>query len=131
MAKIPFELLTQFIDYCNSLEDSVVFIVEGKRDIEALKLIGIVLEERMIIARKGLPIEELVDQISKIKTIILLVDFDREGKHIRKVLKNSIQRRKGHGFIDPFPRRILYKFMSAVRITEIEELKQFIGKNPK
>ena len=125
LAKIPIELLRQFIQYCNTLDESTVIIVEGKRDIEALLAVGIQLDKKTIIARKGLSIEELVDKISEVNSIILLLDFDREGKHTRKILKNSIQRRKGHGIIDPFPRQLLYKFFRTTRIAEIEELKQF------
>ena len=131
MVTIPIDLLGQFIHYCNNLDGSAVIIVEGKRDIEALLAIGIYLDKKTILARKGLPTEDLIDKIISVNTIILLVDFDREGKHLRKVLKNSIQRRKGHGFIDPFPRQLLYKFFRAARINEIEELKQFAHLIPK
>ena len=40
-------------------------------------------------------------------------------------MKAELQKRKGHGVIDPYPRQLLYKFFRAVRINEIEELKQF------
>lgn len=131
LAKIPIELLRQFIQYCNTLDESTVIIVEGKRDIEALLTMGIHLNKRTILARKGFSTDEIVDKISDVDTIILLVDFDREGKHTRKILKSSIQRRKGHGYIDPFPRQLLYKFFRAARIAEIEELKQFAHLIPK
>jgi 5S rRNA maturation endonuclease (ribonuclease M5) len=111
------------IKYCNTLDESAVIIVKGKRDIEALLAVGIQLDKRTILARKGFSTEELVDKISDVNSIILLLDFDREGKHARKLLKNSIQLRKGHGYIDPFPRQLLYKFFRAVQISEIEELK--------
>ena len=40
-------------------------------------------------------------------------------------MKAELQKRKGHGIIDPYPRQLLYRFFRAVRINEIEELKQF------
>ena len=131
MAKLPIELLIQFINYCKSLDDSTIVVVEGKRDIEALIHLGIHFDQHSILARRGMSTEELVDRISPKKTIVLLLDFDHEGKKQRKVIRNSIQRRKGHGFIDPFPRQLLFKFCRAARITEIEELKQFTHLLPK
>jgi 5S rRNA maturation endonuclease (ribonuclease M5) len=131
LAKLPIELLMQFVQYCNSLVNSTVIVVEGKRDIEALSVLGIHLSQNSIIARRGMSTEELVDRIISKKSIVLLLDFDREGKHQRKVIRNSIQRRKGHGSIDPFPRQLLFKFCSAARISEIEELKQFSHLLPK
>jgi 5S rRNA maturation endonuclease (ribonuclease M5) len=131
VTKLPIELLTQFIHYCNSFDDSTVIIVEGKRDIEALSILGVHFSQHSIIARSGLSTEELVDRILSKKTIVLLLDFDREGKHQRKVIRNSIQRRKGHGLIDPFPRQLLFKFCTAARISEIEELKKFSHLLPK
>jgi 5S rRNA maturation endonuclease (ribonuclease M5) len=53
------------------------------------------------------------------------MDFDREGRHLRKVLKKELQHFKGHGVIDSFPRQLLYKFFRAARINEVEELLQF------
>jgi 5S rRNA maturation endonuclease (ribonuclease M5) len=122
----PLHLITDFVDYCNSIQESTVIIVEGKRDIEALKAIGIDLIDGRFFARKGYSLNDLIDEIVSTPVIIILVDFDQEGKRLRNAIKHEIQRRKGHGRVDPFPRQLLYKFFRAVRINEIEELKQFI-----
>jgi 5S rRNA maturation endonuclease (ribonuclease M5) len=126
LPKSPLYLITDFVDYCNSIQESTVIIVEGKRDIQALKDIGIDLIDGRIFARKGYSLNDLIDEIVSTPVIIILVDFDQEGKRLRNAIKHEIQRRKGHGDVDPFPRQLLYKFFRAVRINEIEELKQFI-----
>lgn len=124
-ASLPLDLLSTFVDYCNSITDSTVIVVEGNRDIEALRSIGLNLTSGKILAKKGLSLAQTVDQIYKFPVIILLLDFDKAGARIRGKLKQEIQKRKGHGLIDSFPRQLLYKFCRAARINEIEEIKQF------
>jgi 5S rRNA maturation endonuclease (ribonuclease M5) len=123
---LPLYLITDFVDYCNSIQESTIIIVEGKRDILALKAIGIDLIDGRIFARKGYSLNDLIDEIVSTPVIIILVDFDQEGKRLRNAIKHEIQHRKGHGYVDPLPRQLLYKFFRAARINEIEELKQFI-----
>jgi 5S rRNA maturation endonuclease (ribonuclease M5) len=123
--KVPLDLLSQFADYCNSITEQTVIVVEGKRDIEALELIGIELTNGTILAKKGHSLSTFVNLIYQTPVIILLPDFDKEGKILRGKLLKELQKYKGHGFIDSFPRQLLFKFCRATRINEIEELKQF------
>lgn len=121
----PFDLLVRFIEYLNSLNERTVIIVEGKNDTKALVEIGVSLVSGKLITLSGMSLDEVVDLVYLEPKIILLVDFDPEGKRIRQKLKHEIQRRKGHGKIDPYPRQLLYQFFRSTRINEIEELKQF------
>ncbi len=123
--KVPLDLLLHFIKYCNTITEPVVLVVEGNRDIEALDAIGIKLIQGKILARKGISLTSIADQIYSFQVIILLLDFDKEGRHMWSGMKAELQKRKGHGVIDPYPRQLLYQFFRAVRINEIEELKQF------
>ncbi|MCK4847925.1 MAG: hypothetical protein KAT16_02760 [Candidatus Heimdallarchaeota archaeon] len=125
MTILPLDLITEFVDYCNSIQELMVIIVEGKRDIQALKAIGIELVNGRILAHKGYSINDLIDEVVSTPVIIILVDFDQEGKRLRNTIKHEILRRKNHGFLDHHPRQLLYKFFRAARINEIEELKQF------
>lgn len=115
--------LPKFIQYCKELSDAII-IVEGKRDIETLRKLGISNE---IVQRGGLSLNELVDRVYQLPTIIILTDFDHKGKRLRGQIKREIQKRKGHGRIDPFPRQLLYKLCRAYKISEIEDLDRFIG----
>ncbi|MFX0084474.1 MAG: toprim domain-containing protein [Candidatus Hodarchaeota archaeon] len=118
--------LNEFVDYCNKLTSNSVFIVEGKRDTKILRLLGI---KGQIIERGGLSLHELVDKTSQAETIVILTDFDTEGKKLQKIIKNEIQNRKGHGRIDSHARQLLFRFCRAFRVSEIEDLKQFIPLN--
>jgi 2,5-diamino-6-(ribosylamino)-4(3H)-pyrimidinone 5'-phosphate reductase len=68
-------------------------IVEGKRDIEALKTLGI--EGKIISAKTGG--KSLLDVISDVeatqtKEVILLLDFDRRGKEWTKRLTQQLEK---------------------------------------
>jgi 5S rRNA maturation endonuclease (ribonuclease M5) len=119
----PSPNISDFIKYCNSLEDPVVLVVEGKRDSNILHELGI---DAIILEKSGFSIHELVDQIYHFKTIIILTDFDAEGKRLRRLILNEIQSRKGHGRIDSHARQLLFRFCRAHRVSEIEDLKRFI-----
>ncbi|MFX0174412.1 MAG: toprim domain-containing protein [Candidatus Hodarchaeota archaeon] len=116
--------LPKFIQYCKDLSDAVI-IVEGKRDIETLRRLGI---SNKIIQRGGLSFDKLADRVYQFSTIIILTDFDAKGKRLRSQIKKEIQKRKGHGRIDPLPRQFLYKLCRAYKISEIEDLDRFVGK---
>lgn len=68
-------------------------LVEGKKDAEALKTLGI--NGKIIFAKKG-P-KTLLSVVSEIENlnadeILLMLDFDREGKQLTEQLKNHIEK---------------------------------------
>jgi 5S rRNA maturation endonuclease (ribonuclease M5) len=117
--------LSDFISYCNELGSKAIFIVEGKRDTEALRLLGLT---GRIIEKGQRSYQTIVDMVYATHTIVILTDFDRKGKHLRKILIRETQSRKNHGIIDNYARQLLYKFCRALRITEIEDLDRYATK---
>lgn len=78
------ETIKKIIDDLNK-EDGAILMVEGKDDIEALKSFGFkgkILEYRQL--------SELLNKEENIGKIILLVDFDKEGKKICEKLYNLL-----------------------------------------
>lgn len=67
-------------------------IVEGKRDIEALKRLTV--EGKVITAKAGKTLLELVSEIEETgaKEVILLLDFDRRGKELTKNLRQHLEK---------------------------------------
>jgi 2,5-diamino-6-(ribosylamino)-4(3H)-pyrimidinone 5'-phosphate reductase len=68
-------------------------IVEGKRDVEALKVLAI--EGKIITAKTGG--KSFLDMVSEIestgaKEVILLLDFDRRGRELTKNLKQYMEK---------------------------------------
>ncbi|MFX0206541.1 MAG: toprim domain-containing protein [Candidatus Hodarchaeota archaeon] len=117
--------LLEFINYSNELGSEAIFIVEGKRDTETLRLLGLT---GKIVEKGQRPFQVLVDLVSEAPTIVILTDFDREGKYLRKAIIKEIQSKKNHGIIDNYARQLLFKLCRAFRITEIEDLDRFAMK---
>ena len=120
--------ISEFINYSNELGSEAIFIVEGKRDTETLRLLGLT---GKIIEKGQRSHQALVDLVFNAPTIVILTDFDRKGKYLRKVLIKEIQTKKNHGIIDNYARQLLFKLCRAFRITEIEDLDRFVMKNQK
>lgn len=71
-----------------------VVIVEGKKDKEALKTLGV----KNIIAINSKPLLDIVNTIRQRgdKEVIILTDFDKQGRKIEAKLRNLLQRYKIH-----------------------------------
>lgn len=72
-----------------------IMIVEGKKDIETLRAMGI--EGRIICAKTGG--KSFLDVVSEVeqagaREVILLLDFDRRGKQGTKRVKRDLERAK-------------------------------------
>ena len=70
-----------------------LIIVEGKKDIETLRVLGV--EGKIISAKTGgKSILDVVFEVEKCKTkeVIMLLDFDRRGKEWTKRLKQQLER---------------------------------------
>ncbi len=116
------DLLQQFLDYAKQVSPEAITIVEGRRDLLALKKLGFL---PSIVVKGGLSNIEIIDSISDYSLIILLTDFDNEGRELFRSLKLEIQQRKGIGKIDNRARHLLYQFCRANGISAIEDLSKF------
>ena len=70
-------------------------IVEGKNDIEALRVLGV--EGKIISAKTGgKSILDVISEVEKCtaKEVIMLLDFDRRGKELTKRLKQNLENAK-------------------------------------
>ena len=68
-------------------------IVEGKNDIEALRILGV--EGKIMSAKTGgKSILDVISEVEKCaaKEVIMLLDFDRRGKEWTKRLKQSLEK---------------------------------------
>jgi len=106
-------------DWLEKLRNSKkLIIVEGKKDVAALKKLGI----KNIIAISRKPLYSFIDGINA-KDVILLTDLDPTGKKLYNVLKHQLQA-KGIR-IDNYFREYLFR---NARITHIEGLFHYLKK---
>ncbi len=120
-SKILMRKIIQWIDTLNNRASypDVEIVVEGARDIEALRGIGIrgkfTLASLLLREIKNEGYERVND-----KTFIILTDFDKEGISLYKKLKRTITELGGR--IDDFPRK---QYASLKFPPLIEELESF------
>jgi len=116
-----FQALLDLIELLSSIDGSVdAIIVEGSRDRKALRRLGFkgVIETHSM---KGLSEEELVEEIgSKYKNVLLLTDFDEEGKQLNKRLTRIFERRGVK--VDLGLRRVIGRLMATLGVYSVEDL---------
>lgn len=106
----------------NELKHKTIIIVEGKKDIDALRFLGIKGTIKSFNEFKNMI--DLIDTISKTQyKIILLLDFDRKGIFITKKILSLL----GESIVDTRYKTHLYKITKG-RIRKIEEIKSFYSK---
>jgi len=93
-------------------------IVEGKRDKEALCLLGF---KKILTLNEG--IYETTEKIKE-KEVLILTDFDSEGREIAKKL-NTILQHLGYK-IDISTRRRIGLMFTKLKIIKIEELRSVL-----
>ncbi len=96
-----------------------LIIVEGLKDKIALEALGI---KGIITINK--PFYKLIEDISKLRECILLVDLDREGRRIYNQLSSQLQ--KNRIKVDNRFREFLFK---NTKLTQIEGLTRYLIKN--
>ncbi len=93
---------TQFKEIQRLLDDlkqeselkSIVIIVEGTKDVQTLRQVGI---QGNIMHFQGRNLPELCDLVSEFKKVIILTDFDRTGQNLAKKLHQNLTSRGLNG----------------------------------
>ena len=112
------EIEEELLNLLDKIKDEQV-IVEGKRDKQALCLLGF---KNILTINKG--IYETAEKIKE-KNIIILTDFDSEGRKIAKKL-NLVLQPLGHN-VDKETRRKIGLLFTRLKIRKIEELRGVIN----
>jgi len=112
------ERLTRLLGELETLVD--VVIVEGPRDLEALRQLGF----RGVISlfsQVGVPDADFIDAISRAHgSVAILTDFDEEGRKIDLALSEGFERRGVR--VEKGLRRELGRIMAATGVYAIESL---------
>ncbi|EHP88816.1 toprim domain-containing protein [Methanotorris formicicus] len=90
------EYLMKLMEVIEELKEEakrdIPIIVEGKKDIESLKNLGI---DGTFITVSRTPIFEIADELiaNNIKEVILLTDFDKKGRQFAKAILDELRSR--------------------------------------
>lgn len=112
------ERLTRLLEELETLVD--VVIVEGPRDLEALRLLGFK-GEVSLFSQVGVPDADFMDTASReYGSVAILTDFDEEGRKIDLALSEGFERRGLR--VEKELRYEMGRIMAALRVYAIESL---------
>ena len=112
------ERLTRLLGELETLVD--VVIVEGPRDLEALRLLGF-RGEVSLFSQVGIPDADFMDTASReYGSVAILTDFDEEGRKIDFALSEGFERRGLR--VEKELRYEMGRIMAALRVYAIESL---------
>jgi 5S rRNA maturation endonuclease (ribonuclease M5) len=118
-------LLEELRDLLNEMGhlDSIV-IVEGPRDVEALRRIGY--RGRIEVSSKySVSDSDFVESLARsVTSVIVLTDFDEEGRRIKRDLTRLLERRGVN--VEGGLRRRLGRLMAALSIYTVEALDESV-----
>ena len=104
------------------LSETIPVIVEGSRDVAALKRMGIV--KNVIALHKGIPVFSFCENLSRESSAaIVLTDWDRRGGMLARMLRDGLKA-NGVEVNDYIRKRIV--MLSKKEIKDIESLPTFI-----
>ncbi len=104
-----------------SAGEGVPIIVEGRRDEDALRKLAVAGRVLCLKARRGSRLDFL-EQLDGFRRVIVLTDFDREGRELRAWLYRELSR-LGVKADDTLWRRV--KLLSRADVRSVEELPSF------
>jgi len=117
-----FERIMKVIDELDELSAEMPIIVEGLRDVKALKLLGV--EENVVSLSKGLSILAFCESISREwDSAVILTDWDRKGGRLARRLKEAFEANDVRAVIDP---RTQLAYLAKKEIKDIESLPTYV-----
>ncbi len=108
----------RILEFFSGIKDCLL-VVEGKRDAKALNTLGL----KNILAINGRPLIAIVDRVADLREnhkyfdIIVLTDFDREGRHMAARLGKLLRAHKIH------PNQRLRSRIMKFGFNKIEDIK--------
>jgi len=100
-----------------------IIIVEGRKDVESLRFLGIYGEIKLASQQPLLDLTELLSGSGK--EIVILTDWDKKGSFIAKKIINHLL---AYGIIPNTDIRSRLRSLSKKRIKDIESLNNYINK---
>jgi 5S rRNA maturation endonuclease (ribonuclease M5) len=104
-------------------KDGAIILVEGRKDVESLRYLGVNGEIRLASQQPLLDLSELLSGSGK--EIVILTDWDKKGSFIAKKIINHLL---AYGIIPNTDIRSRLRSLSKKRIKDIESLNNYINK---
>jgi 5S rRNA maturation endonuclease (ribonuclease M5) len=101
-----YEAVLEELEELKELSSELPIVVEGKRDIEALRILGV--EGRIFPVSHGGPFYDFCDDLLEYPDVILLTDLDRAGERLARKLRRYLGE-KGVRIHEKFRRNLMRK----------------------
>ncbi len=110
------------LDELEELSRTTPIVVEGLRDVEALKHLGI--ERNVVTLGRGSTLFNICEELSrKSREVVVLTDWDRKGGRLARVLRDGLEA-NGVKVIDHIRTKLV--ILSKKEIKDIESLPSFV-----
>lgn len=115
------ERLREIIENLHEVNKTTPVIVEGKKDVSALRALG--LEGQIITLHNGKKLYEFCSDISeRFERVILLLDWDKKGENLNKIISDNLK-----GLWEEFaPFREILKLLCQKEICHIEGIPKLL-----
>ncbi len=121
MARIDQDEVQKVQKFVNMLneesENGAIVVVEGKRDVDALVSIGF--NGNVVTLNNFKGVNGLVDNLEKVRKVILMLDMDRKGKYLTHKILTLLQY-KGKN-VDMFYKKMLAEITKG-KVRHVEEI---------
>ncbi|MDH3365682.1 MAG: toprim domain-containing protein [Thermoplasmata archaeon] len=117
-----FERIMKLIDELEELSGKMPVVVEGLRDIRALKLLGV--ERNVVSLSKGMSILAFCEFLSKEwSSAVILTDWDRKGGRLARKLKEAFEASGVKPVVDV---RTQLAYLAKKEVKDIESLPTYV-----
>jgi 5S rRNA maturation endonuclease (ribonuclease M5) len=118
------DLILEVVDELEHLSDGTPIVVEGLKDIEALKRMGV--KKNVVSLGKGLSVFAFCERLARRSgSAIILTDWDRKGGKLARMLKDSLEANDVKVDLDLRARLVL---LTKKDIKDIEGLPTYVGR---
>ena len=114
--------MLEVVDEIEHRSESTPIVVEGIKDVEALKRLGI--RRNVVSLGKGLTVFAFCERLSRrSKTVIVLTDWDRKGGKLARMMKDALE---ANGAKPDMDLRAKLVVLSKKDIKDIESLPRYL-----
>lgn len=118
------DMILEVVDELEHRSDDTPIVVEGLKDVRALKDIGI--RKNTVSLGKGLSIFAFCERFAhRSKSVVILTDWDRKGGRLARMLKDAFE---ANGVKVDLDLRAKLVLLTKKDIKDIESLPKYIGR---
>lgn len=118
------ERILEVVDDLEHMSDGTPIVVEGLKDVEALKRIGV--KKNVVSLGKGLSVFAFCERLARRSgSVVILTDWDRKGGRLARMLKDAFE---ANGVKADLDLRAQLVLLTKKDIKDIEGLPRYVSR---